>query len=209
MEFLNKQVQARISDEINAAEKRTSGEIVAVVAPNSDDYLHVPLLWAAVVALILPLLLFQFTSLAGDTIYFLQLLCFLGVTLVLSVPFIRYRIVPRGLAHKRAHRHALDQFLSQDLHTTQNRTGVLIFVSVAERYGEIIADEGIYQKVSPEVWDQALAALLGHLKKKEVEEGFVAAIKMCADVLEEHFPISDDDEDELPNHLIILQGDDE
>ncbi|MEM1198234.1 MAG: TPM domain-containing protein [Pseudomonadota bacterium] len=209
MEFLNKQVQARISDEINAAEKRTSGEIVAVVAPNSDDYLHVPLLWAAVVALILPLLLFQFTSLAGDTIYFLQLMCFLGVTLVLSVPFIRYRIVPRGLAHKRAHRHALDQFLSQDLHTTQNRTGVLIFVSVAERYGEIIADEGIYQKVSPEVWDQALAALLGHLKKKEVEEGFVAAIKMCADVLEEHFPISDDDEDELPNHLIILQGDDE
>ncbi len=209
MEFLNKQVQARISAEINAAEKRTSGEIVAVVAPNSDDYLHVPLLWAAVAALILPLILFQFTSLAGDTIYFIQLLCFLGVTLVLTIPFIRYRIVPRGLAHKRAHRHALDQFLSQDLHTTQNRTGVLIFVSVAERYGEIIADEGIYQKVSPEVWDQALAALLGHLKKKEVEEGFVAAIKMCADVLEEHFPISEDDEDELPNHLIILQGDEE
>ncbi|MEM8685839.1 MAG: hypothetical protein AAGF81_00815 [Pseudomonadota bacterium] len=207
MEFLNKQVQARISAEINAAEKRTSGEIVAVVAPNSDDYLHVPLLWAAVAALTLPLALFQFTNLAGDTIYFIQLLCFLGVTLVLSVPLIRYRIVPRGLAHKRAHRHALDQFLSQDLHTTQNRTGVLIFVSVAERYGEIIADEGIYQKVSPEVWDQALAALLGHLKKKEVEDGFVAAIRLSADVLAEHFPINEDDEDELPNHLIILQGD--
>lgn len=209
MEFLGKQVQARISAEINAAEQRTSGEIVAVVAPSSDDYLHVPLLWAAVVALTLPLLLFQFTNLAGDSIYFIQLLCFLAVTLVLSIPFVRYRIVPRGLAHKRAHRHALDQFLSQDLHTTQNRTGVLIFVSVAERYGEIIADEGIYQKVSPDVWDQALAALLGHLKKKEVEEGFVAAIKMSADVLAEHFPISEDDENELPNHLIILQGDEE
>ncbi len=209
MEYLNKQVQARISSEINAAEQRTSGEIVAVVAPNSDDYLHVPLLWAAVAALTLPLILFQFTDLAGDTIYFIQLLSFLAVTLVLSIPAIRYRIVPRGLAHKRAHRHALDQFLSQDLHTTQNRTGVLIFVSVAERYGEIIADEGIYQKVSPQVWDQALAALLGHLKKNEVEEGFVTAIKMCADVLAEHFPISAEDEDELPNHLIILQGDEE
>ena len=209
MEFLNKQVQDRISAEINAAEQRTSGEIVAVVAPSSDDYLHVPLLWAAVAALSLPLALFQFTDLAGDSIYLIQLLCFLGVTLVLSIPFVRYRIVPRGLAHKRAHRHALDQFLSQDLHTTQNRTGVLIFVSVAERYGEIIADEGIYQKVSPDVWDQALAALLGHLKKKEVEEGFVAAIKLSADVLAEHFPFSEADENELPNHLIILQGDEE
>ena len=93
--------------------------------------------------------------------------------------------------------------------TTQNRTGVLIFVSVAERYGEIIADEGIYQKVSPQVWDDALAALLDHLKSRQVEEGFVAAIRKSADVLEAHFPISADDEDELPNHLIILRGDEE
>ena len=209
MKFLNAQVQARIAAEINAAEKRTSGEIVAVVAPSSDDYLHVPILWATLAALALPLALFQFTSIGGYTIYMAQLVCFLIVALVLTVPGVRYRIVPRGLAHKRSHRHALDQFLSQDLHTTQNRTGVLIFVSVAERYGEIIADEGIYQKVAPEVWDEALATLLGHLKKHEVEKGFVAAIQMSADVLSEHFPMGDHDEDELPNHLIILNGDEE
>ena len=209
MEFLNAQVQARIADEINAAEKRTSGEIVAVVAPNSDDYLHVPLLWAALVALIVPFVLFNLTGLQGTTVYMAQLVCFVAVALVLTIPAVRYRIVPQGLAHKRAHRQALDQFLSQDLHTTQNRTGVLIFVSVAERYGEIIADEGIYQKVSPQVWDDALAALLDHLKSRQVEEGFVAAIRKSADVLEAHFPISADDEDELPNHLIILNGDEE
>ncbi|MCP5083799.1 MAG: hypothetical protein GY948_19100 [Alphaproteobacteria bacterium] len=209
MKFLNAQVQARIAAEINAAEKRTSGEIVAVVAPSSDDYLHVPLLWATLAALALPFGLFQFTALAGYTIYLAQLACFVCVALLLTVPAIRYRVVPRGLAHKRAHRHALDQFLSQDLHTTQNRTGVLIFISVAERYGEIIADDGIYKKVDPSVWDEALAALLGHLKKGEVEEGFVAAIRASTEVLEEHFPIGAEDEDELPNHLIILDGDDE
>ena len=207
--FLNAQVQDRIASEINEAEKRTSGEIVAVVAPSSDDYLHVPLLRAMLAALALPLALFSFTGLEGYTIYMAQLACFLIVALMLTVPGVRYRIVPRGLAHKRAHRHALDQFLSQNLHTTQNRTGVLIFVSVAERYGEIIADEGIYEKVDPEVWDDALATLLDHLKRHEVEEGFVAAIQKSADVLAQHFPIGEDDDDELPNHLIVLDGDEQ
>lgn len=209
MKFIDAQVRTRIAAEINAAEKRTSGEIVAVVAPNSDDYLHVPLLWAALLSLLLPFVLFQLTVLDGPTIYKAQLLCFLIVGLTLSVPVIRYRIVPKGLAHKRSHRHALDQFLSQDLHTTENRTGVLIFVSVAERYGEIIADEGIYKKVEPKVWDEALAAMLDHLKRREVEDAFVTAIRMSADVLAEHFPIGEDNEDELPNHLIILDGDEE
>lgn len=209
MKFLDSAVQARIAAEINAAEKHTSGEIVAVVAPSSDDYLHVPLLWAALASLILPLALFQFTALAGYTVYLAQLTCFVLTALVLTVPGVRYRIVPRGLAHKRAHRQALDQFLSQDLHTTENRTGVLIFISVAERYGEIIADEGIYQKVGPDVWDDTLAILLDYLKKGEVEEGFVAAIRNSAEVLAKHFPVGVDDEDELPNHLIILNGDEE
>ncbi len=209
MKFLNAQVQTRIADEINAAEKKTSGEIVAVVAPSSDDYLHVPFLWAIPLALILPLGLYHLTSLDGYTIYMAQLFCFVCVALVLSVPAIRYRIVPRGLAHKRAHRQALDQFLSQDLHTTENRTGVLIFVSVAERYGEIIADDGIYQKVDASVWDGALSTLLSNLKQGKVEEGFVSAIQACSEVLVEHFPIGADDENELPNHLIILDGDDE
>ena len=209
MKFLNADTQARIAAEINAAEKRTSGEIVAVVAPSSDDYLHVPLLWATLAALALPFALFHLTALGGYTIYLAQLACFVCVALMLTLPAIRYRVVPRGLAHKRAHRQALDQFLSQDLHTTKSRTGVLIFISVAERYGEIIADDGIYQKVDPGVWDEALAALLDHLKKGEVEEGFVAAIRACTEVLEEHFPVGAEDEDELPNHLIILNGDDE
>ncbi len=94
------------------------------------------------------------------------------------------------------------------MHTTKNRTGVLIFISVAERYGETIADDGIYSKISPTNWDTALDALLGHLKAGHIEDGFVSAIKLSADALSEYFPISDDHEDELPNHLIILEGDD-
>src|SRR6187399_1968319 len=45
------------------------------------------------------------------------------------------------------------------LQHTELRTGVLIFVSVAERYAEIVADAGIATKVSPSVWDEAVAGL--------------------------------------------------
>ena len=61
---------------------------------------------------------------------------------------VRYRIVPRGDARARAHQEALRQFGAHGLQHTERRTGVLIFVSVAERYAEMIADAGIARKVS-------------------------------------------------------------
>jgi len=50
-----------------------------------------------------------------------------------------------------AHAEAMHQFLAQGIHLTERRTGVLIFASVAERYAEIVADNGINAKVQPEV----------------------------------------------------------
>ena len=44
--------------------------------------------------------------------------------------------------HARAHAEAMRQFFAQGLHKTEDRTGVLIFASAAERYAEIIADAG-------------------------------------------------------------------
>ncbi len=207
MDWANEQVRARIAEAISEAEQRTSGEIVAVVAPSSDDYALIPVLWAALAALALPGALFLVTDFSAWMVYAIQLTVFLILAVVLGLEPFRYRVVPKSIAHRRSHRHAVDQFLSQNLHTTKARTGVLIFVSVAEHYAEIIADEGIYQKVQPSHWDAALAAMLAHIKQGEIEQGFLKAIGMSADVLAEHFPVSADDEDELPNHLIVLKGD--
>lgn len=207
MDWASEQVRTRIAEAISEAEQRTSGEIVAVVAPSSDDYVLIPILWAALAALVIPGVLFLATDLSAWSVYTIQLTVFLILAVVLGLEPFRYRVVPRTISHRRAHRHAVDQFLSQNLHTTKSRTGVLIFVSVAEHYAEIIADEAIYQKVQPSHWDDALAAMLAHISKGEIEQGFLRAIAMSADVLAEHFPVGTDDEDELPNHLIVLRGD--
>jgi len=117
---------------------------------------------------------------------------------------LRFALVPNAVKRARAHQKAVEQFLVQNLHTTKGRTGVLIYVSFAERFAEVIADDGIYRKVSPKVWEGVIAELTHHLAKGTRREGFITAIEMCGKILAEHFPPGHGDKDELPNHLIVL-----
>jgi putative membrane protein len=194
----------RIADAIRAAEAKTSGEIFCVIALHASDYRLVPLAWAAAVALVVPAPLIYFTLWPAAVIYVVQLIVFIAAALGLSLPDIRFHIVPRRTQHERAHLQAMQQFFAHGLHHTQNRTGVLIFASVAERYAEIVADAGINEKVTPHVWDQAIAALIAGIKQGRAGDGFVAAIEQCGAVLAEHFPPGALDRDELPNKLVEI-----
>ena len=98
---------------------------------------------------------------------------------------------------------AKEQFLVQGLHHTQGETGVLIFVSEAEHYAEILADRGINNLVPEGSWDMILNQLLQQIKTNNTESGLIEAIKACGDLLAEHVP-STNDKNELPNHLVIL-----
>jgi len=96
------------------------------------------------------------------------------------------------------------QFFAQGLHKTEHRTGVLIFASTAERYAEIVADAGINDKVGPEVWDRAVAALTEAIGAGRPVDGFLAAIAQCGAVLAAHFPPGALKRDELPDKLLEI-----
>ncbi len=196
--------KARIAEAIRAAETRTAGEIFCVLARHSSDYRLVPIAWAAALALAVPAPLIYFTLWPASVIYLVQLVVFIAAALALSLPLIRFRIVPRRVQHERAHTEAMRQFFAQGLHQTENRTGVLIYASLAERYAEIVADAGIHAKVAPLVWEQAIAALTAGLRAERPGDGFVAAIECCGAVLAEHFPPGALDRDELPNRLVEI-----
>jgi len=197
---------ARISEAITRAEKNTSGEIVVVVARSSASYRAFALMCAALVALAVPLPFIHFTKWPVEYIYLVQLMVFLAAAAVSQWEPVRIALAPAAVKRARAHQRAVDQFLAQNLHTTTGRTGVLICVSVAEHYAEVIADDGIYRKVSPEVWDEVIAVLTSNIGKGTRTEGFVAAIDKCGAVLAEHFPPGAGDQNELPNHLIVLDA---
>ena len=194
----------RIADEIANVERRTSGEIVAVVAAESSSYLYAPFLWAAVVALLVPWPFIYLTWWSVQWIYLIQLVVALLLTLAFWPRDVRMMLVPRSVKHLRAHRRAVEQFMVQNLTTTKSRTGVLIFVSIAERYAEIIPDTGISAKVSAEAWQGIVDQLTADIGAGNAAEGFVKAIHSVGKPLAKHFPPGSDHPPQLPNHLIVL-----
>jgi putative membrane protein len=195
---------AVISNAISRAEEHTSGEIVVVVARASAGYRTFALMCAALIALAVPLPFIYFSKWPVEYIYLAQMIVFAVAAILPQWEPLRIAITPGSIKRARAHQRAIEQFLVQNLHTTHGRTGVLIYVSIAERYAEAIADDGIYRKVTPEVWDALIAALTVNIGRGAHVEGFVAAIETCGAILAEHFPPETGDRDELPNHLIVL-----
>jgi putative membrane protein len=196
--------KARVTAAIREAEQLTAGEIFCVIAQHSSDYRLVPVAWAAAVALFAPLPFLALTNWSAPVVYLLQIIAFLLVAGALSHSSIRFRIVPRRARHDRAHAEAMRQFYAQGIDKTEHRTGVLIFASAAERYVEIVADSGINDKVSPEIWDGAVQALVSAVKDGRPGDGFVAAIERCGAVLADHFPPGALNRDQLPDKLLQI-----
>jgi putative membrane protein len=192
-----------VSAAIHAAEQRTSGQIVCVLAHASSDYAYVPLLWASALALVAPWPLISFTPWSVQRIYLIQLAVFIVAGLILSLTPLRLALVPRAVRRARAHRAAVEQFVVRRVAHTKNRTGVLIFVSLAERYARIIADDAIAQKVPNAEWQAAIDALIGQMRDGRIAQGFVAAIERCGAVLAAHAP-PDGAPNELPDRLYVM-----
>jgi putative membrane protein len=218
-------IEAAVAD----AEARTRGEIYCVAAAASSDYREVVLAWAAGVALLAPALLLlggvevsapdmlggwtaaQAGGLAESAVraalvgvILLQGVLFGVTAIVVSIPPVRRWLTPAGLKRHRVRERAMEQFQSRNLHSTRERTGVLIYVSLEEHLAEIIADEGIASQVEPAVWARAMAALVDGLRRGDPGSGFAEAVGLCGDVLAAHFPPGDDNPDELPNALVEL-----
>jgi len=204
MTLINEQQQAKVLQAIELAEKNTDAELVTVLAGESDDYYFIPTMWAALISLVTPAVLFQTNLWLSQTdMLWIQLIEFIALAFVFRWRPLKHLLVPKRIKHARAALVAKEQFLVQGLHHTQGETGVLIFVSEAERYAEILADRGINNLVPDGAWDSILKQLLGQIKTNNTEAGLIGAITACGDLLAEHVP-STHDQDELPNHLVIL-----
>jgi putative membrane protein len=196
----------KITAAIHAAERDTSGEFVAVVARSSDRYIASALLWAGGLALLLPgVLLFLPAHLRFVHIYQLQILVFMGLSLLFEfVPHLHMALVPKGIRHAHASRLAHAQFYEQGVHLTREHSGVLFFVSLAERYVEVVADKGIHEKLGEAHWREVVDTFVSHVQRDQVTEGFVAAITACGAAMAQHYPAKPGDVDELSDGLIEI-----
>jgi len=191
---------------IGEAEQNTSGEIVAVIARASGGYYYVPYLWAAIAALIVPWPLIYWTWMPVQDIYLIQLAVFAALAAVLHYQPLRLALVPRSVMRQRAHARAMQQFVSQNIYTTPGHTGVLLFVSAAERYVEIVTDAGIHAKVPDTEWKDIIAKLTAEIGNGNAGKGLTYAIGRIGEHLAAHFPAPANKQNLLPNHLVMLNS---
>jgi putative membrane protein len=194
----------RIADAIHAAEAKTSSEIVCILAQSSSKATVLPVLIAALIALALPWLLVAFTAMAVDRILLLQTIAFFVLLLLLSLPRVRTALVPAHTRRAMAHHAAMEQFMLRGLARKKDRSGILIFVSLAERYARIVADDGAAAQVPQAHWQGAIDALVGHMRDGRIADGFVSAINLCGEELARHFPRSGASRDELPDRIYVI-----
>src|ERR1700730_5849640 len=117
--------RARISSAVRAAEARTSGEIVCVLAQTSSDATALPILVAALVAIALPWLLVAVTAMSVHRILLLQTVVFFALAMLLCLPRVRVALVPRAARRAVAHRVAMEQFSTRGIARKKDRTGIL------------------------------------------------------------------------------------
>ncbi len=92
-------------------------------------------------------------------------------------------------------------FAKLDMHKTELRNGVLIYIALDDHKFAVIGDKGIHAKVPDRFWDNVASMMTGHFKEGRILDGIVAGIETCGAELVRDFPISDDDVDELPNEI--------
>ena len=202
--------RAAVSAAVADAEGHSAGEIVTIMAERSDSYHDVALLWSALVALL------ALAALAIAPQFSLGLIDrvtgawqnewhpgkFIGMWLLQLWQPLRLWLVPGPLKHARVRARAVTNFKIGTERRTHGRTGVLIYLSLAEHRAEIVADDAIADKVLPEVWGAAMATLIGEIRAGRPAEGLIGAVAQVGAVLAEHFPRAEDDVNELPDRLI-------
>jgi putative membrane protein len=201
---MSDQDRDRISHAVRAAEGKSSGEIVCVLAETSSDVTALPVFIASLAALALPWLLVAFTQWPVYRLLSLQIALFLVLMLVLCLPRVRVALLPRKARRAIAHRAAMEQFARRGIARKKNRCGILIFVSLAERYARIVVDDGIAARVPQSAWQGAIDALIAHMREERIADGFVAAIDLCGVELARHFPRSEASGDELSDRIYLV-----
>lgn len=200
----------RVAEAVREAERATSGEIYCVLARSSDSYF-----WPSAFVLAAGVLLASLAAalvlrslwIAVDPALFAvaQILALAAALVVLRLaPGLRPRLVPKRLRYRRAHAAARAQFLAHNIHVTEGRTGVLLFVSLAERYAEVLADAEIARHVPQETWNGVVETLIRHAGEGRLADGFATAAGEVGALLAAHFPAGPRNRNELDDHLVEI-----
>ena len=203
--FFNTAEKEAIEAATRAAELNTIGEIAVMVVDASSRYREAEVFGGITLGNILAFL---------ATVFFLDesIWWYVPLTLAFFVPsWLLFRKIPVLRIHfaNPARRElavqgrALRAFYEKGLYRTVQNTGVLFFISILERKVWVLADRGIYEKITQARLNDMAQSVSEGIRQGRAAEALAAAIREAGELLREHFPIVKGDTNELPDAIMI------
>ena len=203
--FFSNDDNEMISGAVREVEKKTSGEIAVMVVDRSDIYPEGRILAGVVAGSFFALIVVDL-FLASSLWWFVILALGLGFLcgwLVDYLPAVKRIFTPVARLETRVKERAVAAFYENGLYKTRDETGVLFFISLFERKVWVLADEGIYKKIKPEILQAYARSVALGIKSGTAAGALCREIRNVGEILAEHFPIKTDDTNELADEVIV------
>ena len=108
------------------------------------------------------------------------------------------------LAGRSARERAMEHFVRLRVWDTDDNAGVLIYLLLADRQVEIVADRGIHARVGDTAWETICGAMQQEFAAGRFEAGVASGLASISDLLSAHFPATGENPNELPDAPVVL-----
>lgn len=209
-QFLTEKERDKITQTVHRAEQITSGEIVPMVVSHSSEYPAATIIGGFLLSFLCSLI---GTPYIGKALWLgsNNMLLFVGCFVVLFYPFYllvgrlpdlkRFLLIKKEIRHE-VEEHAITSFFQERLYETREKNGILIFISVFEHHVVILGDSGINEKIDPGSWEKMVDHIITGIKNNRQCDAICEVIEEIGLILQSHFPIRDDDENELHDLIV-------
>ncbi len=202
--FFTAEEKERLKAITHEVESKTIGEIVIMVVDHSDHYIEAEVLGSvllgSLLSLILTVLFFHSSIWSYIPLSFLFFFpCWL---LFIKVEVLKKRFIGTRRKEEAVRLRAERAFFERGLYKTKKNTGVLFFLSLLEKKVWVLADKGIYEKMDQETLNRFANEVSSGIREGRACEALSQAIREIGGLLSQHFPITPNDTDELPNEVM-------
>ncbi len=205
MKYFKETFQSQLHQTIAEIENHSQVEIVTIVKPFSSTYRDIWFIWAlAFLVAAFSFMMFSHIEFGWYAIYAISLLAtLLGFLLPFLIDGLKRLSLKKSRMHKTVERIARAIFQKAGIRHTQEKIGVLIYISVFEKQVIVLPDRGAENAVPDEEWEKMRNDFQKIFQAADKAQAFIKHLKATQRVFEKYIPPVPDDVNELPDDLEI------
>ena len=205
MNFFSEDFKNNLYETIEDIENNSLVEIVGIVRQQSEKYRDVGLLFAAITTAILYTVLIIIPATINPYLIYLSTIVFYLIAYfgIMAAPsFLRLFICSKR-QNKAVELMSRAVFQKGGIRHTQEKIGVLFFVSILEKKVKIIADRGAEMSVPLEEWEKIQAQFDKTFDSSDAQNNFLKSLTSTKEIFSKYIPPVEDDINELPDNLKV------